>query len=98
MIDHFRGTLPVAADQVRLRYRETIAGLAPGVTHFALHATVPGEIDAIAPDHAGWRTREFALFASGAVAECCAEHGIIPIGYRNIQRLWRAGTGYSPDR
>ena len=69
VIDHFRGTLPVEADQTRPRYREVIAGLPAGVTHFALHATVPGEIETIAPDHAGWRTREFALFASGAVAE-----------------------------
>ena len=76
VIDHFRGTLPVQADQTRPHYREVVAGLPAGVTHFALHATVPGEIETIAPDHAGWRTREFALFASGAVAEWCAAAGI----------------------
>jgi chitin disaccharide deacetylase len=92
VIDHFRGTLPVEADQTWPRYREVIAGLQPGVTHFALHATVPGEIEVIAPDHAGWRTREFALFTSGAVAEWCAGNGIAAIGYREIQRLWRART------
>jgi predicted glycoside hydrolase/deacetylase ChbG (UPF0249 family) len=90
VIDHFRGTLPVQADQTRPRYQEAVTGLQPGVTHFALHATVPGEIESIAPDHAGWRTREFALFASGAVAEWCAEAGIAPIGYCEIQRLWQA--------
>jgi chitin disaccharide deacetylase len=91
VIDHFRGTLPVEADQTRPRYREAVMGLQPGVTHFALHATAPGEIEIIAPDHAGWRTREFALFASGAVAQWCAEAGIAAIGYREIQRLWRQG-------
>ena len=91
VIDHFRGTLPVPADQTGPRYRETIAGLPPGVTHFALHATFPGEIETIAPEHAGWRTREYALFAGGAIAGWCAKAGIAAIGYRDIQRLWRAG-------
>ena len=62
------------------------------MTHFALHATAPGEIETIAPDHAGWRTGEYALFASGAVAEWCAATGIAAIGYRDIQRIWRART------
>src|SRR5438270_688595 len=90
IIDHFRGTLPVEADQTTTRYRETIEGLSPGVTLFALHATMPGEIETIAPAHAGWRTREFALFASGAIGEWLAANGITAIGYRDIQRLWRA--------
>lgn len=89
VIDHFRGTLPVAAEETEARYRETIEGLAPGVTLFALHAAMPGDIETIAPEHAGWRTREYALFASGAVAEWCAATGAVPIGYRQIQELWR---------
>jgi hypothetical protein len=89
VIDHFRGTLPVEADQTAPRYRATIEGLKPGVTHFALHATAPGEIEVIAPEHTGWRTREYALLASGAAAEWCAGNGIATIGYRDIQRLWR---------
>jgi len=91
-IDHFRGTLPVEADVVRQRYRETVEALAPGVTLFALHATMPGEIEAIAPQHAGWRTREYGLFASGAVGEWLAAGDIAAIGYRDIQRLWVART------
>jgi hypothetical protein len=89
VIDHFRGTLPVPAEETRPGYRDTILALPPGITHFALHATAPGDIETIAPDHAGWRTREYALFASGAVAQWCAEAGITPIGYRDIQSLWR---------
>lgn len=90
VIDHFRGTLPVDGAATRPRYREVIEGLPQGVTHFALHATMPGEIEAIAPDHAGWRTREFALFSEGAVAEWCESAGIAAVGYRAIQELWRA--------
>jgi predicted glycoside hydrolase/deacetylase ChbG (UPF0249 family) len=92
VIDHFRGTRPVEAGEVRQRYRETIEGLMPGITHFALHATVSGEIETIAPAHAGWRTREYALFASGAIGEWLATDQITAIGYRDIQRLWRAGS------
>jgi chitin disaccharide deacetylase len=92
VIDHFRGTLPVPAEETTPRYREAISALTPGVTLFALHATMPGEIETIAPDHAGWRTREYALFASGAVAEWCAAEGVVPIGYRAVQRLWREAT------
>jgi hypothetical protein len=83
--------LPVDAAETVPRYREAIEGLAPGVTLFALHATAPGEIETIAPDQAGWRTREYALFASGAVADWCAAAGVTPIGYRDIQKLWREG-------
>ena len=90
VIDHFRGTLPVEADMVQQRYRETIEDLTPGITHFALHATMPGEIEAIAPQHAGWRMREYALFASGAISEWLAANEITPIGYRDIQLLWAA--------
>ena len=90
VIDHFRGTLPVEAEVVEQRYRETIEGLQPGITHFALHATMPGEIETISPQHAGWRIREYALFASGRVGEWLAANGITPIGYRDIQRLWAA--------
>ncbi|MBV9861072.1 MAG: polysaccharide deacetylase family protein [Alphaproteobacteria bacterium] len=97
VIDHFRGTLPVAAEEVAAGYRETIAGLPEGITHFALHATVPGEIAAISPQHAPWRTNEYALFASGTVAECCAAAGISPIGYRQIQCLWQERQHGSAD-
>jgi hypothetical protein len=51
---------------------------------------MPGEIETISPQHAGWRIREYALFASGAISEWLAPNGIIPIGYRDIQRLWAA--------
>ena len=89
VIDHFRGTQPVEAEVTQRRYREAIESLPPGVAHFALHATMPGEIETIAPQHAGWRIREYDLFRSGKVAEWCAELGIATIGYREIQLLWR---------
>jgi len=94
VIENFRGTQPVEAEETARRYREAIETLPPGVAHFALHATMPGEIETIAPEHAGWRTREFALFKSGAVAAWCAELAIMTIGYGEIQRLWRESVRY----
>jgi predicted glycoside hydrolase/deacetylase ChbG (UPF0249 family) len=88
VIDHIRGTLPVTAEEVEPGYRQLIAELSPGVTHFALHCTAPGDIEAITPQHAPWRTNEYALFSSGAVSQWCRSMGVTPIGYREIQRLW----------
>jgi chitin disaccharide deacetylase len=86
--DHFRGTLAVDAEQVRSGYRRMIETLPDGVTHIALHAATGGDIEAISPQHAPWRMREFALLAEGAVREWCAGAGVVPVGYRAVQRLW----------
>ena len=88
VVDDIRGTLPVAAEAVEPGYRKLVEEVAPGVTHFALHSTTPGEIEAISPQHARWRINEYALLASGAVARWCAQSGIASIGYREVQPLW----------
>ena len=88
VVDNIRGTLPVAADEVKPGYRGLVEELPHGVTHFALHCSAPGEIEAISPQHAPWRTNEHALFASGAVAAWCADLGIELVDYRRIQQLW----------
>jgi len=88
--DHFRGTLPVPAEELAPGWRSMVAGLPPGVTHVSLHCTVPGEIEAIAPGHAPWRTNEYALLATGAVAGWLGAAGVTLIGYRDIQPLWQA--------
>jgi predicted glycoside hydrolase/deacetylase ChbG (UPF0249 family) len=85
--DHFRGTLPVSADQAPGAYREMIESLPNGVTHVALHCTQPGEIQAIAPEHAGWRVREYDLLDQGLVQSWCLASGVTAIGYRDVQRL-----------
>jgi hypothetical protein len=67
-----------------------IGTLPEGVTHVALHCAKPGEIGAIAPDHAGWHTREYALLAEGAVRDWCRAEGVVPVGYRDVQHHWPA--------
>jgi len=89
VIDHCRGTLPVPREQLALGWDRMIDELPDGITHFALHATVPGEIEAIAPDHAEWRTAEYALLATGAVAHELARRGIALGGYRELAAAWR---------
>jgi hypothetical protein len=86
--DGIRGTLAVPAEAAREGYRQMIVTLPEGVTHLALHAAKPGDIEAIAPDHAGWRIREYELLAEGAVAAWCREAGVAMVGYRDVARLW----------
>lgn len=86
--DEFRGTLAVPADQAEPAYRALIAKLPKGVTHMALHCSVPGDIETIAPQHAAWRLQELALFKTGAIRDWCAEGQIEILGYRAIQQAW----------
>ena len=89
-IDHCRGTLPVPRDELASRWKRMIRELPDGTTHFALHATAPGEIEAITPDHAEWRTAEYALLADGAVAVLLTASGVATAGYRALAAAWRA--------
>ena len=88
--DGLRGTLAVPAEAARDAYRHMINELPPGVTHLALHCAMPGDIEAIAPEHAGWRMREHALLAEGAVEAWCRAAGIATLGYRAVQPHWVA--------
>ncbi len=93
VVDHCRGTLAVEADALAPGWAGVIAGLPPGVTHLALHATVPGEFAQVAPDHAGWRFREYEWLAAGGLAALCSRHGVAALGCRGMQELWRATAG-----
>lgn len=88
--DGIRGTLAVPAEAARQGYRRMIETLPEGVTHIALHCATPGDIEAIAPDHAGWRMREHALLAEGAIAGWCREASVATLGYRAVQPFWTA--------
>ncbi len=89
VIDHCRGTLPVSRGELAAGWQRLIHELPDGITHFALHATKPGEIEAIAPDHAEWRTAEYALLAAGGVAERLVAAGVDVSGYRDLSAAWR---------
>jgi len=87
--DHCRGTLPVEAAALAPGWAGVVADLPAGVTHLALHATVPGGFAEIAPDHAWWRFREYEWLASGGLAALCTLHGVEVMGCREMQDRWR---------
>ena len=90
VLDHCRGTLPVDAAGLGPGWEAVIGGLPPGTTHLALHPTAPGEFAAMAPDHAGWRFREYAFLCRGGLRDLCVGHGVATAGTRALQRAWRA--------
>ena len=89
VIDHCRGTLPVDAPELEEGWRSLVSTLPPGITHLALHCTTPSDFAGMAPQHNGWRTREYALFATGFVRALCAEHGVSTTSTRALQRSWK---------
>ena len=90
VIDHCRGTLAVEGAALEAGWAEMVHGFGTGITHLALHCTLPGDFRAMAPGHAGWREQESALFASGAVGSMLESAGVAVIGLRGLQEAWRA--------
>jgi len=90
VFDHCRGTLAVDRERLEEGWRRLVAELAPGVTHLALHCTVPGEFESMAPAHAGWRYAEYDLLAGGLLQALCAAAEVATVGTRAAQRLWLA--------
>ncbi len=101
VVDHCRGTLPVDATALDARWAEVIEALPGGVTHLALHATVPGEFEAIAPGHAAWRFSEYAWLSAGGLDQLCRAHAVMTLGCRAMQMRWMAqpsaGSNVSPS-
>ena len=90
LFDRFRMTPGVPSDEVVARYRSLIDGLPGGATFLAVHCNAPGDIEAIVPPRAHWRTDEYRLFGSGQPRRWMAEAGIRAIGMREVRDLWRA--------
>lgn len=72
-------------------YEQVLRDLPAGVTFFSLHANAPGDIEVINPPRAHWRTFEYTWFQSPAAREILAREQIVPIGYRALRDLMRAG-------
>ena len=92
VVDHCRGTLPVEEDALAPGWDAAIAALPPGLTHLALHATAPGDFAAMAPDHAGWRFREYAFLRGGGLDRICTAHGVGMAATRTLQAAWQEGS------
>lgn len=70
-------------------YEEILHNLAPGVTYFSLHPNAPGEIEAMEPDRAYWRTFEYEYFQSKRLRDFLLAERITPIGFREIRAVMR---------
>ncbi len=90
VFERFRMTPEVPGPEVEMTYRTMIETLPSGATFFGLHCNAPGDIEAIVPPRAHWRTDEYRLFGSGAPMRWIAAAGIRAIGMREIRDLWRA--------
>jgi hypothetical protein len=71
-------------------YEAILRDLPPGITFFSLHANAPGDIEAINPARAHWRTFEYEWFQAPQVKQLLADEGIVPIGFRTLRDLMRA--------
>lgn len=89
VVDHFRMTPGVPSDEAPAAYRDLLATLPAGLAFVALHCNAPGDIEAIVPPRAHWRTDEHRLFASGAPSHWSEEMGIVRIGCRQLRQLHR---------
>ena len=86
-IDHFRMTPEVPTTEAVAAYRTLLTTTVPGVTFVALQCTAPGDIEAIAPARAHWRTDAYRLFRSGTAHRWMTAAGIVPIGMRAVKAL-----------
>jgi predicted glycoside hydrolase/deacetylase ChbG (UPF0249 family) len=82
---------PAESDAV---YRRMIAELPEGTTFFSLHCNAPGDIEAISPLWAPWRTDEHRLCGDPAFHRFVAEQGVELIGYRGIRDRYRSGDEF----
>lgn len=89
-IDEFRMTPGVPSSEAEATYRRLVAELPSGVTFLSLHANAPGDIEAIVPDRAHWRTDEYRILGDPAFAAFLQEQGIVLAGMRALREQLRA--------
>lgn len=70
-------------------YRRMVADLPEGTTFFSLHCNAPGDIEAISPRWAPWRTDEYRLCGDPAFHRFVGEQRVELIGYREIRERLR---------
>ncbi len=92
LLDDFRMTPGVASAESDAAYRSLVAGLPAGLVFLALHPNAPGDIEAIVPPRAHFRTDEYRLLGSGAVAGWLEAESIQTLGMRALRDLYRRRT------
>lgn len=90
IIDHFLMTPGVPSAEADTAYRRLLTEIPSGITFVSLHCNVPGDVEAIAPPRAHWRTDEYALFARGTVRQWLNQEDIATTGLKEFRNLWRS--------
>ncbi len=89
LIDHFRMTPWVPTAESEQAYRDLVTKLPKGLTLIALHPNKSGDIEAIVPAKAHFRTDEYRLLSNPTFRQFVGEQGIGTIGFRPIRDLLR---------
>jgi len=93
LVDHFRMTPGVPSAESDRTYRDLVAGLPPGLTMVALHPNTSGDIEAIVPAKAHFRTDEYRLLTDQEFRRFMSRQGIETIGFRALRDLLRRRLG-----
>jgi chitin disaccharide deacetylase len=89
LVDYFRMTPWVPLAESDQAYRRLVANLPPGLTMIALHPNKSGDIEAIAPAKAHFRTDEYRLLSNPEFRRFVASQGIQTMGFRPLRDFLR---------
>ncbi len=87
IVDHVAMTPGGPSAESDAAYRRLVAAVPRGLSFLAFHCCAPGDIEAIVPPRAHWRTDEFRIFQDGAFLDWVAGTGIHLIGFREIRDM-----------
>jgi len=93
MVDYAElGSLTFQESEAEAHFRDAVAGLKSGVTHFILHpAHGDEELEALTPESWQQRDAERRIFASSIALRWFDDAGVKRIGYRRLRSLLRGG-------
>jgi predicted glycoside hydrolase/deacetylase ChbG (UPF0249 family) len=89
LVDDFRMTPGVPTEESDAAYRTLAEELPKGITFVAVHPNAPGDIEAIIPPRAHFRTDEHRIFGSGKMGDWLAAANVQTIGMRPFLEAYR---------
>lgn len=89
VVDHVALTPGAPSSESDKAYRDLVSTVPAGLSFLAFHCCAPGDIEAIVPPRAHWRTDEFRIFQDPEFLDWTAGTGIHLIGFRDILEFMR---------
>jgi predicted glycoside hydrolase/deacetylase ChbG (UPF0249 family) len=90
LVDDFAMTPGAPVGESEAAYCSLVGALPEGLTFVALHPNAPGDIEAIVPPRAHYRTDEYALLGQGRIKAWLEEAGVQTVGMRQLRDAMRA--------